>query len=874
MRRRDKSNKFRIARRHRVLAVEAMERRELLATLLVNGVDDTNARDPELTLREAIEVVDGTLAVSSLSAGEQAQISGSLGGPPDQIDFAIPGAGVHTIAVTYPLPAITVPVSIDGTSQAGWKANDLATGDNAVMPIVLDGSGAGALADGLTISGGRSTVRGLVISNFSGNGISLTSPASQLTDAGGNLIAGNFIGTDAGGESAEGNKQGIYLDEGSNDTIGGTAPADRNLISGSFGAGLSFMSASITGTVVEGNLIGTDAKAASALQNAGGIEIADGVSATTIGGTVAGAGNVIAGNGGFGVLISHDAGSANLVLENLIYANSSVPKPAFGAQIEDDALATPTPTITAANIYPSSTQIQGNLPYPSEIRTDRIEVYTLSTAVGQPPQFVGEADSVTNYSNEIIGAEETFVNGGETFAFSPTVPIAPGQMLVATASSLVAARDFEDGESAAHRREHVKLLGPIHGGRAPAGRPGDLGDYHRRGGPPRRAVHGDVHGQEQRPRRRERRGAHDQPSGGCPDGAPVGRHLAAKQRFPFVPQGRLVHSLGGRHANRRELYRFSIHAIRGRQPIRAHASANDGRAGNDRVRLPGGLHAGLAGTDTPPTTPSQPAAVVRSDTYDTNTDDKQFGTPLTYTDDYDLVLSSVTPSTNAPVVGQPLTYTFVVTNNGPDIAAGVVVAVALPSTISDSGLQTLIPVGTIAPGSSQTATITVHPTALGGFAATFDATASYSAGESNASNNDASLTSSIQPLTGPKVVGIGPSSVKARGSAICVSFNESIDPATAIYLKNYAIVTAGRDRKFGTKDDVSYAIASAQYLPAADSVVLITKRKLSKAQEYQLIVAGLTDAAGTPLDGGTVKVPFGRSALVVPRPPKPTKPRR
>ncbi len=156
---------------------------------------------------------------------------------------------------------------------------------------------------------------------------------------------------------------------------------------------------------------------------------------------------------------------------------------------------------------------------------------------------------------------------------------------------------------------------------------------------------------------------------------------------------------------------------------------------------------------------------------------------------------------------------------------------------------------------------------------TFDATASYAAGEADPSNNDATLTLTIQPAVGPKIVGIGPSSVKTRASAVCLTFNESIDPASATNLRNYQIVTAGRDRKYGTKDDKSYAIASAQYLAATHSVVLVTRKKLSLALKYQLSVAGVSDTAGTPIDGGVVKLIFGRSALVVPKAPKPFKAR-
>src|SRR5262249_22917581 len=62
------------------------------------------------------------------------------------IIFAIPGPGPYRIALTSPLPAITVPVVIDGTTQPGFSG----------APVIeLDGSGAGASADGLTVAAGN-----------------------------------------------------------------------------------------------------------------------------------------------------------------------------------------------------------------------------------------------------------------------------------------------------------------------------------------------------------------------------------------------------------------------------------------------------------------------------------------------------------------------------------------------------------------------------------------------------------------------------------------------------------------------------------------------------------------------------------------------
>ena len=135
----------------------------------------------------------------------------------DSISFDIPGGGVPTISPAGPLPALAVPISIDGTTQPGTP-----TGQPGV---VIDGAAAGATADGLTIAGGASAVTGLIVDNFGGAGIS-------LTGAGGDKLTGNWLGTHTG-------TSGGYVDAPNgvsinvaapNATVGGTTTADRNVI--------------------------------------------------------------------------------------------------------------------------------------------------------------------------------------------------------------------------------------------------------------------------------------------------------------------------------------------------------------------------------------------------------------------------------------------------------------------------------------------------------------------------------------------------------------------------------------------------------------------------------------------------------------------
>src|SRR5688500_2341614 len=115
----------------------------------------------------------------------------------DAITFAI-GAGPRTIAVLSALPTITDPLVLDATTQPGFAGKPL---------VELTGRAIASTspATGISITGGDSVVRGLVINRFSGNGV-------RLLTRGGNVICGNFIGTDASGIAAAPNAgQGVFV---------------------------------------------------------------------------------------------------------------------------------------------------------------------------------------------------------------------------------------------------------------------------------------------------------------------------------------------------------------------------------------------------------------------------------------------------------------------------------------------------------------------------------------------------------------------------------------------------------------------------------------------------------------------------------------
>jgi hypothetical protein len=149
-----------------------------------------------------------------------------------------------------------------------------------------------------------------VISGNVGTGILIAERSSN------NLIEGNYIGTDQLGINVLPNGNGIVIQEGStNTTIGGSAPGAGNIISGSNAYGVS-VAQGCTGTLIQGNLIGIDVNGTIAMPNLYGIVLAG--NANTVGGTQASAGNVIAGNQIDGISLG---GNGNQVLGNAIGTN-------------------------------------------------------------------------------------------------------------------------------------------------------------------------------------------------------------------------------------------------------------------------------------------------------------------------------------------------------------------------------------------------------------------------------------------------------------------------------------------------------------------------------------------------------------------------
>jgi hypothetical protein len=217
---------------------------------------------------------------------------------------------------------------ISGNTFQGLTIDGVGTNQNLVQGnyIGVNGTGTSAIANGgagISIYGGAqsNTVGGLLPGArniISGN----AQAGMTISDPGTslNLVQGNYIGLDSSGAAPIANGfSGIDLFfDAQNNTIGGTAAGARNVISGNAGRGLGFFDAATSGNFVRGNFIGLNAAGTGAVGNGfSGVEFFL-ASNNTLGGTSPGARNFISGNQQSGVLIDGSNTTGNLVQGNTI----------------------------------------------------------------------------------------------------------------------------------------------------------------------------------------------------------------------------------------------------------------------------------------------------------------------------------------------------------------------------------------------------------------------------------------------------------------------------------------------------------------------------------------------------------------------------
>ncbi len=192
----------------------------------------------------------------------------------------------------------------------GVTASGTARLGNAFQGVAVNGAA-------FNLIGGAATGAGNVISGNTNIGVWLFGASASN-----NIVQGNLIGTDATGNAAIGNSSSGLQVESPATLIGGGTLGAGNVISGNGYIGVWLLNSNATGNLIQGNLIGTTSSGTSALGNlSAGVGITDSAN-NQIGGTTPAERNVISANGfpanNGGVFIIGGAALGNRFMGNFI----------------------------------------------------------------------------------------------------------------------------------------------------------------------------------------------------------------------------------------------------------------------------------------------------------------------------------------------------------------------------------------------------------------------------------------------------------------------------------------------------------------------------------------------------------------------------
>jgi uncharacterized repeat protein (TIGR01451 family) len=316
--------------------------------------------------------------------------------------------------------------------------------------------GTGALANGVhgiserytnyTSIGGATAGAGNVISGNAYDGVYIDNSTSPT-------VQGNWIGTITGGTAALGNGQnGVEIVD-----VGDPPTITDNVISGNGSNGI-LLGLNIADSIISGNLIGVASDGRTALGNgANGISL-HGASYNKIGvypvaGGSAGAPNVIASNGGYGVFISRyyygdgkfsSAKEDNLVAGNSIGTDASASLALGNAQGGVGINDSYGNTISANSIFSNansginlvpSGQSNNLLPAPtisSVTITGNTVTINWSEDAAVSPFLPGDPFQIEFFSNTVPGPNNT--GEGQFFLGSVSVPLGSGGTVSGTAT--------------------------------------------------------------------------------------------------------------------------------------------------------------------------------------------------------------------------------------------------------------------------------------------------------------------------------------------------------------------------------------------------------------------------------------------------------
>ncbi|MEP7075596.1 MAG: Calx-beta domain-containing protein [Acidobacteriota bacterium] len=380
-----------------------------------------------------------------------------------------PGPGIQIFGSSNTIGGFTAP---ERNVISGNESNGIAIGGFTATPssfnsiinnyIGVDAGGTTRVANdgqGIVLQGGvtNTTIGQPGLGNvISGNGLDFGSSifcgVAIRKDGSGTpsstFIKGNFVGTNAAGTAAIGNRDsGIELTDSPGNTVGGAGLGEGNVISGNLRRGVFIQAPSASGNTVRGNLIGVGADGISPIGNGdiGGVFISATAAGNSIGGTQVGEGNTIANNVGSGIRVD-EFGGGNTYEGNSIFNNGGL-----GIDLDVAGVSSNDPGDPDGNAggdpiqnFPVITNITGT--GPSATITG-----TLNSTPGQTFAIDFYANTSCDPSNfgegrSYLGRQTTAAtdgNGDVSFSFTPgTIPAGSGSFTATATSGGISTSEF------------------------------------------------------------------------------------------------------------------------------------------------------------------------------------------------------------------------------------------------------------------------------------------------------------------------------------------------------------------------------------------------------------------------------------------------
>jgi Domain of unknown function (DUF4347)/Cadherin-like/Right handed beta helix region len=365
-----------------------------LNTIVVNTLGDVSDGDvSSLSALMSNKGLDGKISLREAILAANATVNGSGGA--DRIEFNTGVLANHDINLLSALPTLTEALVIDGTTEPDYITN----GSKPV--ITLDGLNAGVSTNGLVIgaSASNTTIQGLVIRRFGGDGISILAGANNTA------ISNNYIGR----------INSLSLDPGSGFENGGV------------GIRVAGASSLITGNIIRSNV-------------GDGVRISGSFNQVTS--------NQIALNGASGISISSVLAQSNSLLSNILRNNAALAidlgttgsnvNDALDADLGANGLQN-APTLASATTTGGAIRITGTLG--SAVNTNyRIQFFK---AIDSDPSGYGEA-------GELLGSVDVTTDalGNASFNSLFSASVLNTDKITATATRISGIQTFETSEFA------------------------------------------------------------------------------------------------------------------------------------------------------------------------------------------------------------------------------------------------------------------------------------------------------------------------------------------------------------------------------------------------------------------------------------------